>query len=256
MATSGFLGINWFVNPTDKREIQTKTRIFVYVSFFAIFVLVFLYFLDQFGGTYSRFPFLQFAAGISILLLLFKVTNSYFVVGNIFAGALCLTLFSLGLTTGGIYSEDIHCLYVIPLITFLIVGPRTGFFWLFVTISLTLYTFAIADTPDQIQNFRNQTQGFPKVYYLSICFVNLILTTAFLTIFHFQYKKLIRRFKKYQKELELQASQLKDTEQKLLKSNAALDQYAYTKRKSKDTKKRRVSRYYTKKLQQHESNGF
>jgi len=222
------MGIDWFINPSDKKEKQTKTRIFVYVSLFAMLNLFGIYLIDYVGGIESDFPFLSFAIGIGIMLLLFKITNSFFAVGNIFAAALCFVLFKLGLETGGIFSEDIHCLYIVPLIAFLIVGPRSGFFWLFITICLTVYTFIIADTPEHIAVFRNQTHEFPKVYYLMICFVNLILTSSFLTIFHLQYKKLIRKFKRNQNDLEQQAKQLKEIEQKLLTSNAALDQYAYT----------------------------
>lgn len=220
--------LDFFIPSRHLVENQIKTKTFVYVLLFCIFGTIILFGLNQTIGFQSNFPFLLLASELLILLLFFKYSGSFLITGNLIAGSACYVLFSLGLTTGGIFSEDIHCLYLVPLLAFLIVGIKSGLFWLTVSIALAFYSFHLADTIPTISMYRNQTNQFDKTYYLINTIVNLLVVSSLLTVLHYRHKNQINKHKINQEELEFQTEQLQETKDKLLKSNAALDRYAYS----------------------------
>ena len=222
------MDIDWFIPKVSQGESKTRATIFVHIVLSSIFILCTLHVANLILESNSNFPFINLTLGLICLTIFYKITGSIAITGNIISLVIFCVLFKLGLTTGGIFSEDIHSLYLTPLLAFSIIGLRSGLFWFAISVIATIYTFFIAGSIDEVEYFRNQTRHFEPNYYVMLCLVNLIIISTTLTVFHLQYKKLIKKIKENQRALIKKTKLLELTQEKLMKSNKALDQYAHT----------------------------
>ncbi len=218
----------WLVPKFEIQEDNTRATIFVYTLFLCAILLLSLYIINSFFDLNSGFPFISMFVAICLLLLLFKITKSFQIIGNIISALIAISIFNLSLKTGGIFSEDTHALFIVPVIAFVISGKRSGLFWIFIAAMLILYHYFQAGTAQEINYFRSQTDQFNKTYYLVISLIALILTTIPLFIFKIQYEKLITKLEKNREYLQDKKNKLQETQTKLEISNKELDQYAHT----------------------------
>lgn len=230
------MNINWLLPEKAKldNQVMTKSKILVYVMLLASMLSFGLFFLNKVIATKSIFPFIPMGVLSLALVLIYKFTGSEKVIGHIMVCIFSIILFDMTLKTGGVLSLDAICLYMIPLIAFVIIGTKAGMFWTLCSSVWGGYLFYIAGTPEQFQYFREQTLDFDRMYYGVFIFINIILIGGILLIFDYQNKKLIKRLEKNQLDLEnknkeyaSQAEILKQTQEKLKSSNKELEVYAH-----------------------------
>ena len=219
---------NWLIPNLGDKEKNTRASIFVYIIIFTILLLLGLFLINHIYSINSSFPFLPVIILEIIIVFLFRFTGSFLITGNILALCLTYAMFNLSTKTGGIFSEDTHSVYIIPLIAFLIAGMRSGLVWFIAAFCWILYSHYLAGSPDQIDYFRNQTKQYDKNYYLVISLMNLFLVCLSISILRIQYFKLFSKFEENENNLEIQKSKLEATQKELEASNKELDQYAHS----------------------------
>ncbi len=228
--------MDWFI-PIGKKDNfhqTTKFKILIGVLIFISSASMLLFITDKYYGMNAEFPFLLLAIFAIGLLFLFKFTGSVRIIGHCMIAVVAFFLFKMSLVTGGIFSDDTISLFLIPLISFIIVGFKDGFLWMLGCIIWAIYLHSLVDSTAQIEYFREQTLVFDRNYYLMGSILNIASIFAVFLIFQYQNNKLIKKLKVKQLELEkrnhenaIQKLNLKDAQRKLENSNRELEQYAH-----------------------------
>ena len=180
--------ISFWVSPkisTDNEQLLTKATILVCILLLAFVSSIILSAVNYFVALQSDFPLLILAVICFSLLVIFKVTGSLKLSGNLMALALFGIIAQLSLETGGYCSGDTMALFLIPLMSFIIADYRSSLVWVVLTMGWVFYLHSLLDSPDKIAYFRNQTLGFESNYYLVLTLFNIFFFSAFFTIFHF-----------------------------------------------------------------------
>lgn len=212
----------------------TKAKVLVYVILFSTLFSFFLIVLSELNYLTSSFPFKWVFASLIGLFIIFRNTDSLSLTSNLFLALFACFQLTLSLETGGIYSVDNFFLFIIPLAAYVLSEVRSAIFWLIIVNVWSIYLFTLADSPEQIQLFRDQTMKFLPSYYLIFCIFVSSIAFCLLSIFYFENKRLIKKLETNQEALEfkntayaLQAKKLVATQEGLKNSNRELEQYAY-----------------------------
>ncbi len=212
----------------------TKAKVLIYVIFFSILLCLSLIVLSQLNYLTNTFPLEWVLVSFIGLFISFRFSNSISLVSNLFLAIFAYFQVKYSLETGGIYSVDNFFLFVIPLAAYILSEVRSAVFWLILVNVWSIYLFTLADTPEQIQAFRNQTAEFLPAYYLGFCITASVSSFCLLSIFYFENKRLIKKLETNQLALEFknaayerQARELVATQEGLKNSNRELEQYAY-----------------------------
>lgn len=218
----------------ENHSSKTKATILRYVIYFSIFSCACLILASKLTATNTFFPLNEVFFSLIGLLITYRYTNSLFLISNLFLAIIAYFLGKASLESGGIYSVDNFFLFVIPLGAYVLSEVRSAIFWLIVVNAWAIYLFYLADSPEQMQLFRDQTIGFLPPYYLVFCMTASIMAFGLLSIFYFENKRLIKKLETNQTALELkntaykkQTKELEAIHERLKNSNRELGQYAY-----------------------------
>jgi len=228
--------VNWLFPDNSKfdKEKYTKVKVTVYGLVIVIITSIVLLAVNQILGVHTDFPFSMLIGLCLILLIVFKYTGSLLIIGNLLGCSMALSMLPLSLNTGGIFSEDLHGIFLIPLTVFALAGFKSALAWVIFSIGWAIYIYLQSVSPEQLNMFRQQTDSLSPEYYLIIVLVSLIFPFMVYYLLYYQNLKLIGKFKTSEQDLEQknkvfaeQAEQLKDTQIKLERSNTELKQFAH-----------------------------
>ncbi len=219
---------------TDKLY-KTRAGILVYMLIILSIICIILFILNNIINVQSEFPFGFIFISLSVILLLFRYTNSLFITGNLVTCIFALSFFYMSLKTGAIFSEDAHGVFLIPLFAFLMLGNKAGIFWSIISSLWIVYLYYLSFSPEAQIHYRAVTQEFPINYYFLLPLIFISIVALSLYFLNAQYQKLFTRFTKNEAILEKQNKHLEEKRQaleelqlKLQRSNTELEQYAYT----------------------------
>jgi signal transduction histidine kinase len=133
-------------------------------------------------------------------------------------------------STGGVFSDNIVWLIVGPFIAFLVIGIRWGLFWMFIIHITFTCVYLYGKSHPIINKFINSDD----YYFMSYSALSLFVF-GFLYIFERSQTKVLRELGEkniilveQKKEISAQSEALKLKDEKLLKSNADLQNFAYS----------------------------
>jgi signal transduction histidine kinase len=133
-------------------------------------------------------------------------------------------------TTGGVFSDNVVWLIVSPFIAFLVLGLRWGWFWMSVIFATFLSVYGYGKSHPSINNFINSDD----YYFFSYSTLSLFIF-GFLYIFERSQTKVLQELddknillEEQKKEISAQRDALKLKDEKLQKSNADLQNFAYS----------------------------
>ncbi len=211
-----------------------KATVLLYVIYFSLFSCFCIILASKLNYINTSFPLIGIFVSLVGLLITYRFTNSLFFISNLFLAILAYFFCKGSLASGGIYSVDNFFLFVIPLGAYVLSEVRSAVIWLFLVNAWAIYLFYLADSPEQIQLFRDQTTGFLPAYYLGFCITASITAFGLLSIFYFENRRLIKKLETNQAVLQFkntayeeQAKKLVATQERLKNSNRELKQYAY-----------------------------
>ncbi len=225
--------LDWFI-PKELRseslETETKSRIFISILLICIWGVLCSKLTEILFNIPNPFP-------VGFVLVLFLIQIPIFTkFKNLFLSAnillFCLAI-SLGYTTyisGGMYSENLLFLALVPIIAFLLMGSSTGFAWLFLLIVFHAWLYKLEL---EYKSFFQEAIFEADYYYISLLFYFIILGLIIWCIAKIQTNTLNELTKQKsllneQKiKLESYANQLEASQKKILRSNSALEEFAY-----------------------------
>jgi len=182
----------------------------------------------------SDFPVLITCIGIITLIVIFKITKSTFITGNLTICLIFLALFSTIFKSGGIYSHDLAGMVIIVIISISVANTKTTLFWILAVACMICYFYYNAQNPANLDIYKIQRGSFPIEYYLVVNLALLALPSAFVFILASLNKKLVRTLRSTNAELDISHDKLSKETQKLSytksqleSSNQKLERYAH-----------------------------
>ncbi len=171
-------------------------------------------------------------ATVVVLQYIFKKFGNLFLSSNLTCFCLFLTVSPSIASSGGLYSDNLVWLIILPVLAFFLTDRTSGLLWLGILL-LTLFYFYILEI-DTTESYRNQTLQYgPSYFFLSWAFLFLLVSLiAFLfskgkdqlieSLFESQSKLLAQ-----QEKIIQQAEDAKKSEEKMKKLNEKLEHFAY-----------------------------
>lgn len=216
--------LKWFLPILDDDIKLTKARI-MSRSLLALFLISLILFPVN-TVLKSDFPLLPFSIGIFTLLLIFKYTGSFNIVGN----SICLLLF-LGLInliphSGGVFSEDFHFLFILPMLAFAILGKNSGLVWMGIIFVAVYYIFNLTEAKGEAY-FRDQTLQFGIYYYTTMPILLTFIASILQYILVNENRNLVNKIKENEFDLKRKNAELLKKEAQLKESNKELERFAY-----------------------------
>jgi signal transduction histidine kinase len=133
-------------------------------------------------------------------------------------------------TTGGVFSDNVVWLIVSPFIAFFVMGLRWGLFWMIIILCTFTSVYLYGKSHPGINNFINNDD----YYFFSYSSLSLFIF-GFLYIFERSQTKVLQELseknvilEEQKKEISAQSEALKLKDEKLQKSNADLQNFAYS----------------------------
>jgi signal transduction histidine kinase len=167
---------------------------------------------------------------IPFSFFMFKKWGNLVISGNMVALGWYLFIASQIPTTGGVFSDNIVWLIVGPFIAFLVIGIRWGLFWMFIIHVTFTSVYIYGKSNPNINKFINNDDYYFMSYSALSCFV-----FGFLYIFERSQTKVLQELgeknillEEQKKEISAQSEALKLKDEKLQKSNADLQNFAYS----------------------------
>ena len=219
------LNLNWLLPETNSEIDLTRAKILSTTCIaFSIITLILspiaLYF------THSNFPFFLLSIAMLSLALVFKYTGSLILVGNILCCITYTAFFLLIPKTGGIFSEDLHSMFIVPLAAFVLVGYRSGIVWSAISFITIGYFYSQINSSVDVLAFRSQLVNLNANYYLVISCINILIACVLSTILIRENQKLVKKIEGQNTALENSNSKLLKTEAKLKHRNNELNKFA------------------------------
>jgi len=146
-------------------------------------------------------------------------------VGNILAALTFLAFLSLIPHTGGIFSEDLHSIFIVPLGAFVLVGFRSGMIWSSICAITIGYFFFQSNDPGEIIFFKAQIEKLNSKYYLVVSSINILVACVISNILIRENRKLVEHIEGQNADLEKANSKLLRTEAKLKHRNNELNKF-------------------------------
>jgi signal transduction histidine kinase len=167
---------------------------------------------------------------IPFSFFMFKKWGNLVISGNMVALGWYLFIATQIPSTGGVFSDNIVWLIVGPFIAFLVIGIRWGLFWMFIIHVTFTSVYVYGKSHPSINKFINSDD----YYFLSYSALSFFVF-GFLYIFERSQTKVLRELgekniilEEQKKEISTQSEALKLKDEKLLKSNADLQNFAYS----------------------------
>ncbi|MFT6360338.1 MAG: signal transduction histidine kinase [Saprospiraceae bacterium] len=204
-------------------------------------------------------PLLMGFGLVTSLILIFKKWGNLLISGNLLSAVLFAILAPSVFETGGLYSDNLLWLLVVPLVTLLITNRFSGFIWTGILLAMTYYVFHLENST--METFRVQIQDLPASYFFTSYLMFFAVIVGIVFIFAKGQEDTIKNLQQQQElllrqkaEITRQADSLRKAQIQLKNSNAELDTFAFA--ASHDLKEPlRMIKLYTqltaKRLDQH-----
>ncbi|MFT7451291.1 MAG: signal transduction histidine kinase, partial [Patescibacteria group bacterium] len=228
-------GFYWLLPDTslysafDLSRLKIINSIHILFFFFALFMVYADFYLIPDNEVPTFLPI----AAVVTLQYVFKRFGNLLLSSNLTCFFLFLTVAPSIASSGGLYSDNLVWLIMVPVLAFFLTDRTSGLLWLGVLLSTLFYFYTLE--VNATESFRNLTlQYTPSYFLLSWAFLFLLVSLiAFLfskgkdqliqTLFKSQSKLL-----EQQEKIIQQAEDAKENEQKVKKLNQKLEQFAYT----------------------------
>ncbi|MCU0345376.1 MAG: ATP-binding protein [Saprospiraceae bacterium] len=229
------VSVDYFIHPKYKVSsfCLKKARLFVILPFSIIALSLFSEALAILLGHYEHTPYVALGCGLSFLpIWLFKKYGDASLSGNILTAIYATVVGEAVLWTGGLYSDNLLWLMMVPMMAMLFSGKLSGAVWLALLLGFTYYVYL--QEPGGAEGFRYAEADFNNQYFLiSFCllfFVYTFVVGIFMVGNEILAKELIEG-KKISQLRTIEATQkaeaLAAAEAKLLCKNRELEQFAY-----------------------------
>lgn len=227
-------GFYWLLPDTSLYSSFDISRLKIINSIHILFFLfgVFMIYADSCLITQNEIPgFLPLAAVVS-LQYIFKKFGSLLLSSNLTCLILFLTVAPSIASSGGLYSDNLVWLIILPVLAFFLTDRISGLFWLGILLS-TLFYFYFLEI-NATESFRNMTLQYGPFYFLISWSLLFLLTSLIAFLFSRGKDKLIQslidsksKLIAQQEQIIQQAEQAKENEQKMKKLNEKLEHFAY-----------------------------
>jgi signal transduction histidine kinase len=226
-------GFNWLLPDTSLYSDLELSRVkiihivhFFFLSFSMIYLCVFGYLIPV-----NDIPTYMPLVHIFILQFIFKRWGKTRLSGNL----ICLSIFSMLLScidlSGGIYSDNLVWMILIPPLAFLLADRNSGIAWLIVVLAVVLYFYTLEL---ESNSYREKTFKYPADYFLFSWFSLFVFTALVVLVFTNVKNQLIRKLKKSEEELLIQREAIlkqsefvRENEKKLILLNEKLEHFAF-----------------------------
>ena len=166
-----FYTIKWFIPNSflDNPYLLRKSIVITYVHFLLAIVCLFATF---FSNENQVIPLIPGFFCVMLLLVIFKKYGNLIISGNLLSLLFFIVLAPIVPTTGGLFSDNLLWLCIIPLIALLFANKTSGLIWFSVLIVFTFLMYLICNKNS------NQFTFFNNIYYYFQSY-----TFFFITIF-------------------------------------------------------------------------
>jgi signal transduction histidine kinase len=199
----------------------------LFLAFSLVFFCTFQYFIAV-----DDIPAYMPLMHILLLQFVFKRWGNIALSGNL----LCLSIFSMLISgidiSGGIYSDNLVWMILLPPLAFLLANRNSGIAWLTVVLAVVVYFYVLEL---ETNSYQERTLKYPADYFLFSWVSLFVFTSLVVLIFANVKNQLILKLKKSekalldQKEEILTQSQLaRENEKKLILLNEKLEHFAFT----------------------------
>ena len=147
-----------------------KAKIVLYTQITLLFMGAVLWAISLFIQDDIPFPYHIALPLAGILIATFPYIQNLKVIGNIMAGIIAFFLVPMTLQGGGLYSDNLIWLLVVPLMAFFLADIRSGILWTLGLISFQTWLFfqELQKEVSFIEQMRDITPGY---YYVSFLFL-------------------------------------------------------------------------------------
>ena len=225
----------WLI-PNHVREslfLLRKARVLVAIHLFLFLITALFVGANAFIFHNMETPPLAIGMVVDlVLILIFKRWGNFVVSGNLMALSIFMVLVLTIDDTGGLYSDNLLWLMMVPLLTLLFANRWSGFLWL-IALECVAYYFYLQEQ-GAVVSYREKTLQFDELYYYTTYAGLFLMVVGIVLIFATGQEMIIHALHEKQKELSRQKTELArhtqsliDAEQKLITTNRELEQFAY-----------------------------
>ena len=209
-----------------------KAKIVIYTQLILLILGSLLWVMSVFVKDDIPFPYHIALPITAVLIFSFRYFHNMIIIGNLMAGILALFLVPMTYQGGGLYSDNLVWLLVVPMLAFFLANIRSGVMW---TLGLfALQTWLFFQAQEQGAIFMEQIEKVtPGYYYVSLLFFFLFMT-ALLIVFKFGQNRIIETLNRQKQTLARQKQEIADkarelerVEKHLRFTNLELEQFAY-----------------------------
>lgn len=220
-------------NVKDTLFSLRKARTLVTLHLFLLALAIIFQLANSFVFHDMNTPPLTIGIFVAIgLIIVFKRYGNFVLSGNLLAFFLFIVFFSSTFDTGGLYSDNLLWLIVVPLLSMLFSNVRSGFLWLLAIVGVACFLYY--EDLKVPGTFREKTDQFDSLYFLTTYVGLFIIVAGIVLIFATGQAMIIKALFEKQRELSEQKTELarqtiilKEAEEKILASNKELEQFAY-----------------------------
>ena len=225
----------WFISEKVKTSIldHWKAKLLVTVHFLIVIIALGLLAVHHYALPTENNPPLEYA--IYLLppaIYIFKKWGSLVLSGNLLCALTFYVLAVSVVDTGGLFSDNLLWMVIVPLIALLFANRTSGLSWLLAISLFAGYLFLTGNYSPQI--FHEQIAKAGEAYYL-VSYTGIFVITVFIVMFFATGQSMIiKALDDKQKELVVQkaelaqqAESLRVAQKKLEAINFELEQFAY-----------------------------
>jgi len=213
------------------KELNRKTNIIFSIHLMIICIAILKSLLGNLGIVENNFPSFITVVFSCTSLFIFVYFGSFIFTGNFFAFCAYSTFLALSIDVGGVYSDDISWLLLVPFLAVLMANFKSGVFWL-VTICLTVLGFYYVEITGE-QSRYHEISDFDSWFYFQNWTFFFCCIAATIYSFRKETDLLIGDMNEQQellleqkKQISDQAKALNQTKEVLLKQNKELEQFS------------------------------
>lgn len=220
--------------PSDFREVEEPVRVKV-TAYVVVFLFIFLsasiiHTCSVITGIASNFPFPILLLSLFIQLGIFYRFKNIKLSANIILTTISILLGWAAYQHGGMYSDNLLFMVLVPMLASLMSGYKSGLTWL----ALLLVFHGVLFYMDSKNPIYFEQANFERIYYhiaimllfiliSSFTFLNIIIQNRFSNKLQIQKTELERQ----KQELKKKSATLESYQEEILKSNEALERFAY-----------------------------
>jgi len=205
--------------PNDEIS-RHRARLLAWVHLIAILVSGLLFMATPLIMPSQSVAILVACLGTVFLAHIYKRYGNLNISGNLLVMLLFGVLMSEMMPTGGLYSDNLLWMLLIPTVAFLFTSKKYGLAWSAVTIAVVVGLFVLE--VKYSTNSRQITMDFGPSYYLTSYLALFILMIAVITLFVDGNKNLLEFLNHTSEKLRSQKEELESNNSRLLEQEAAL----------------------------------